>query len=106
MSLAEMLRYGDMNYDQKNYASAIHFYKMIVDEALKVERISTYPYANAIYTAKGADKTKMTDSTAIDSLGLDSLMIEPEIEEPEIEETEEEEPEPEPEEPEEEVEED
>ena len=47
MSLAEMLRYGDEAYEQKNYASAIHFYKMVIDEDLKVERISSHPYAIA-----------------------------------------------------------
>ena len=56
MSLAEMLRYGDEAYEQKNYASAIHFYKMVIDEDLKVERISSHPYAYSAYTGKSNKK--------------------------------------------------
>ncbi len=81
MSLAEMLRYGDQAFEQKNYASAIHFYKMIIDEDLKVERISSHPYAYNAYTGKsnkmqieGSDSTALTDSVNIgDSLALKEL---------------------------------
>jgi len=52
LSLFEMLRYGDNAYEQKNYGSAVHFYKMVIDEGLKVERISAHPYAYNNYTGK------------------------------------------------------
>ena len=81
MSLAEMLRYGNQAFEQKNYASAIHFYKMIIDEDLKVERISSHPYAYNAYTGKSnkneiekPDSTTVTDSVSIgDSLSLPEL---------------------------------
>ena len=81
MALAEMLRYGDQAFEQKNYGSAIHFYKMIIDEDLKVERISSHPYAYSAYTGKGnkneidkSDSTTITDSVRIsDSLSLPEL---------------------------------
>ena len=81
MALAEMLRYGDQAFEQKNYGSAIHFYKMIIDEDLKVERISSHPYAYSVYTGKSnkkeiekSDSTAVTDSVRIsDSLSLPEL---------------------------------
>lgn len=61
LSVAEMLRYGDMSYEKGNYGSAIHFYKMIVDESLKVERISSFPYAHSVYTGE-TKKVNVPDS--------------------------------------------
>lgn len=58
MSVAEMLRYGDLSYDQKNYASAAYFYKMVVDENLKVDRISSHPYAFSVYTGTSKKPSK------------------------------------------------
>lgn len=63
LSVAEMLRYGDLAYDQKNYASAAHFYEMVVDENLKVDRISSHPYAFSVYTGT-SNKPSKSDSTA------------------------------------------
>lgn len=81
MALAEMLRYGDQAFEQKNYASAIHFYKMIIDEDLKVERISSHPYALSVYTGRSnkkkieeSDSTLVKDSISIgDALSLTEL---------------------------------
>jgi OmpA-OmpF porin, OOP family len=64
LSVAEMLRYGELAYDQKNYASAAHFYKMVVDENLKVGRISSHPYAFSVYTG---GETKTTENDSISS---------------------------------------
>jgi len=60
-----MLRYGDMAYEQKNYGSAIHFYKMVVDESLKVGRVSSHPYAFSVYTGK-SKKVELSDTSTIE----------------------------------------
>ncbi|MCB9188562.1 MAG: OmpA family protein [Flavobacteriales bacterium] len=62
LSVAEMLRYGDLAFDQKNYGSAAYFYEMVVDENLKVERVSSHPYAFSVYTGANAKPSK-SDST-------------------------------------------
>lgn len=86
MSLAEMLRYGDEAYEQKNYASAIHFYKMVIDEDLKVERISSHPYAYSAYTGKSNKKEiEESDSTAIkDSLSIGDSSSLPKLDSSEV----------------------
>lgn len=61
LSVADMLRYGDQAFEQKNYGSAIYFYKMVVDENLKVDRISSHPYAFSVYTGE-MKKTNLPDS--------------------------------------------
>lgn len=65
LSVAEMIRYGDLAYDQKNYASAAYFYKMVVDENLKVDRISSHPYAFSVYTGK-SKKSAISDTLNTD----------------------------------------
>ena len=63
LSVEEMLRFGNLNYEKKNYGSAIHFYKMIIDESLKVDRISAYPYDYSAYTGE-EKKVNVPDSVA------------------------------------------
>ena len=75
LSLNEMIKYGDNAYDQKNYASAIHFYMMVVDESQKIERISSYPYAFDIYNDES--------SASVDSLSNDSIQAIEDVTDPE-----------------------
>lgn len=69
LSVSEMLRYGDLAYDQKNYASAAHFYEMVVDENPKVDRISSHPYAFSVYT--GASKKPSKNDSTVSELTTD-----------------------------------
>lgn len=61
-SVADMIRYGNQAFEKKNYASSIHFYKMVIDEDLKIDRISSHPYAYSTFTGKSI-KRKVNKTT-------------------------------------------
>lgn len=75
MSVADMLRYGDLAYGQKNYASAAYYYKMVVDENLKVDRISSHPYAFSVYTgvSKKPEKSDSVNSEITSDIDYNEL---------------------------------